>query len=99
MKSMRTAIALVILLPAAAGAASAGDTKKAARIAAMVDADRDGRVTRREMQTFGIRHRLGTRINTKTWKKADVDRDGSLSVPELTNYLLYVQAERQAGRR
>jgi len=101
MKSIMTATLLMALAPAAAAARtpSAEDTRKAARIAEKVDQNRDGRVTRQEMQNFGIRHRLGTLINVRTWKKADVDRNGSLSIPELSNYLLYVQAEREAGRR
>lgn len=102
MTGMRMAMAaamMAILVPVAARPETPDDRKEATRMAAMVDADHDGRVTRAEMQGFGIRHGLGSLVNPRTWKKADSDGDGALSVPELSTYLLDVRARRMAKRR
>lgn len=51
-----------------------------------VDTNKDGRMSRREMQVFGIQHRIGTLINTRAWKRADKDRNNWISLDEFINY-------------
>lgn len=65
-----------------------------------VDRNHDGRMTRQEMQIFGMQNRIGSLINRKTWKRADKDGNGWISQGEYVDYALDQRMRQKArGRR
>jgi hypothetical protein len=68
---------------------------------AKVDGNADGRITRQEMQLFGMANNLGALINARTWKRVDKDRNGTLSREEFVAQIKKVrqQAAARAKRK
>lgn len=105
MKRKMLLVPIAMLTPAASLAQKAAPAPVSARNAAdaakmheMIDTNHDGKVSRQEMQLFGIEHRLGVIVNNRTWNRSDADRNGSLSVTELTRHIADVRAAKQAAR-
>ena len=74
--------------PAAAVQTEAEARAELSTLFAAVDRNKNGKMTRQEMQIFGIQNRIGTLVNLKTWKRADKDKNNWISRDEFTNYAL-----------
>ena len=103
-RKLIVAAALAALVPAAASATPAQRGVKAApgqpqpspdEMFDKVDANRDGKVTRQEMQIFGIENRLGNLVNTRVWRRVDKDRNGSISRAEFTDFINKLRAAKR----
>lgn len=62
--------------------------KEIGALFADADTNKDGRLSRRELQMYGIKHRIGSLVNSRTWKRADKDRNDWLSLDEFTTYCI-----------
>lgn len=105
---------IILILAAAATLATAASAQKATRtpdprptaeniamMYARIDTNHDRRMTKFELQTFGVSNNIGTIVTNSKWKRADVNHNGWLSEAELAKYLYDAHDARQrraAGR-
>jgi Ca2+-binding EF-hand superfamily protein len=64
----------------------------------MIDVDRNGRVTKVEMSSFGAKHNLGTIVRNDGWRDIDANRNGTFELREFIVGMVKARAD-GFGRR
>jgi hypothetical protein len=75
---------------------TAEDDRQLTIMFGQVDADRNERVTKTELSSFGATHGLGTIVLRQGWNDMDRDRDGKLTRQEFVNGMVAARAAKAA---
>lgn len=72
---------------------TADDEKQLTAIFRQVDANHDGRISKVEMTSFGVTHRLGTIVRNEGWRDIDANHNGTLELREFIVGMVEARAD------